>query len=225
MVDSFEENTETGFLSKPDGYYQNDREEMLRYIPDGIKTSLEFGCGYGEFSALLKKDLNLETWAIEIDNNSAREAAGKIDKVICGDAVESLSKIPDNYFDCIILFDILEHLPDPYNFLKTLKRKLSHRGVVVASIPNIRYYRVFVNYVIHGNWDYKSHGVMDNTHLRFFTYKSIIKMLENLKFEILKIEGIHKTSSRTYKLLNILLLNCLSDVKFKHFAVVFRDRP
>ena len=198
---------------------------MLRYIPGGIRTSLEFGCGHGGFSALLKKSLNSETWAIEIDKNSAREAAKKIDKVICGDALESLSKIPDNYFDCIIMFDILEHLADPYNFLKILKGKLSCKGVAVASIPNVRYYRVFVNYVIHGNWDYKSHGVMDNTHLRFFTYKSIIKVLENLKFEILKIEGIHKTSSRTCKLLNILLLNCLSDVKFKHFAVVFRNEP
>lgn len=197
---------------------------MLKYIPNGTKTILEFGCGFGGFSTLVKEKLGIESWAVEIEKNAAQEAAKKLDKVINADASEALQQIPDDYFDCIVLFDILEHLIDPYSLLCSLKTKLTKTGVIVASIPNIRYYRAFVDFVIHGNWDYKEHGIMDKTHLRFFTYKSISKTFKQLGFEILELQGIHPTSSRTYKLLNILFLNLVSDIRYKHFAVVVKPK-
>ena len=197
---------------------------MLKYIPNGTKTILEFGCGFGGFSTLVKEKLGIESWAVEIEKNAAQEAAKKLDKVINADASEALQQIPDDYFDCIVLFDILEHLIDPYGLLCELKHKLTTNGVIVASIPNIRYYRAFVDFVIHGNWDYKEHGIMDKTHLRFFTYKSISKTFKQLGFEILELQGIHPTSSRTYKLLNILFLNLVSDIRYKHFAVVVKPK-
>ena len=207
---------------KPNGYYESTREDMLKYIPVGIKTSIEFGCGSGGFSVLVKDKFNAETWAVEINQQAAQQAEKKLDKLINSDAVKSLIDIPDSYFDCIILFDILEHLIDPYTLLCALKNKLSSRGVIIASIPNIRYYRTFIEFVIHGNWDYKDHGILDRTHLRFFTYKSILKMLKTLGFEILTLEGIHPTSSRTFRILNLLLLNSIKDIRYKHFAMVVK---
>ena len=124
----------------------------------------------------------------------------------------------------MMFFDVLEHLVDPYSLLCSLKAKLSPGGLIVASIPNIRYYRALVDLVIHGNWDYKDHGILDKTHLRFFTFKSITKTFESLGFEILKLEGLHSTSSRTYRVLNIILPGLLSDVRYKHFAVVARPK-
>lgn len=209
---------------KPAGYYDGTRDDMLEYIPEGTKKSLEFGCGTGGFSSLLKQKLNVETWAIEINEKAAGEAASKLDNVIIGDAIESLTKVPDNYFDCIILFDIIEHLIDPYTLLRSLKTKLSDTGVVAASIPNIRYYRAFMQLVIHGNWDYKDQGILDRTHLRFFTKKSIVKMFDSLDYNIIKMEGIHPTSSMNYKILNAILLNSIADVKFKHFVVIAQPR-
>lgn len=210
--------------SKPPGYYDGTRKDMLKYIPRNTKTSLEIGCGSGEFSSLLKQRFNAETWAIEINEEVGSKAAKKLDNVIIGNAAGSLGKIPDSRFDCIILFDVLEHLNDPESLLSALKAKLTTNGVIVASIPNIRYYRVFMQLVMHGNWDYKDQGVLDRTHLRFFTYKSIIKMFDRLNYQILQIEGIHPTSSRTYKIWNIILLHCFADVRYKHFAVVARPR-
>lgn len=210
--------------NKPTGYYESNREDMLKYIPQGIKTSLEFGCGFGRFSALVKERFGAEAWAVEIDKKSAKAASEKLDKVINSDAHEAIDKLPDNYFDCVILFDILEHLVDPYLLLISVKKKLTENGVVVTSIPNIRYYRTLVSLVIPGDWDYKGHGILDKTHLRFFTYKSIVKMFNELGFEILLIEGIHPTSSRNFRLLNMLLLNSLSDIKYKHFAAVAKPK-
>ena len=209
---------------KPDGYYGGTRENMLKYVPEGVKTTLEFGCGFGGFSALLKKDFGAEAWAVEIDKAAASEAAKKLDKVINADAFESLREIPNDYFDCIIFLDILEHLADPYSLLVSLKKKLTGRGVVVTSIPNVRYYRNYIDFAIKGNWDYKDNGTLDKTHLRFFTYKSILKMFDHLGFEVLLMEGIHAARNKKLRLLNILLFNALEDLKYLHFVTVARPR-
>lgn len=218
-------NADIGNLSeKPIGYYEGAREDMLKYIPQNTKKTLEFGCGFGRFSALVKERFDAESWAVEINKEAAQVAAKKLDKVINGDAPRSLDKIPNNYFDYIIFSDILEHLVYPYSLLCPVEAKLVEKGVIIASLPNIRYYRAFIDFVIHGNWDYKDHGILDKTHLRFFTRKSIIKMFNQLGFEILELEGVHPTSSRTFKVLNKILLNSLSDIRYKHFAAVVRSK-
>lgn len=201
-------------------YYEADRADMLKYIPQGAKRTLEFGCGFGGFSALLKNRLHTESWAVEINKEAAQEASQSLDRVIHADAMAAIDQIPGNYFDCIIFFDILEHLVDPYGLLSAVKSKMAPHGVVVASIPNIRYYSVFKDFVVHGNWEYRDQGVMDRTHLRFFTRKSILGTFKQLGFQILTMEGIHPTSSRTYRWLNRILCNAISDVRYKHFAVV-----
>ena len=99
----------TNMLHKPKGYYSAIREEMLKYIPRGVKTTLEFGCGFGGFSTLVKERFATESWAVEIDKEAAREAAKSLDRVINADASEALKSIPDSYFDCMLFLDILEH--------------------------------------------------------------------------------------------------------------------
>lgn len=197
---------------------------MLKYVPPTAKRTLEFGCGFGGFSALVKTRLGAESWAVEVDPRAAQEASQALDRVICADAHASIALVPDSYFDCIIFFDILEHLVDPYSLLLAVKPKLTASGVVVASIPNIRYYDTFVRFVVHGDWQYEDQGILDSTHLRFFTRKSIIDTFERLEYRILTMEGIHPTRSRTYKLLNRLLVNTIRDVKYMHFAVVAAPR-
>jgi len=214
----------TNRLHKPNGYYSGTREDMLKYIPRHVRTTLEFGCGFGGFSALLKKNCGAEVWAVEIDKTAAQEAAEKLDRVINAEASEALHEIPENYFDCIIFLDTLEHLVDPYSLLVAVKKNLTKRGVIVTSIPNIRYYRTFVDFVFHGNWDYKDAGILDKTHLRFFTHKSILKMFERLGFEVLLMEGIRPSKNRKLRILNILLFKALEDLKYHQFVSVVRPR-
>jgi 2-polyprenyl-3-methyl-5-hydroxy-6-metoxy-1,4-benzoquinol methylase len=210
--------------SKPQGYYEGERTDMLKYIPQGTRTTLEFGCGCGGFSHLVKKEFGTEAWAVEIDPVAAQEASRKLDKVIHADALASMADIPDDHFDCVIFCDILEHLTDPYSLLLAVKPKLTRNGVVVASIPNIRYYRKFVKFVVHGDWQYEDQGILDKTHLRFFTRKSIVATFERLGYGILVMEGMHPTSSRTYRWLNAILFNALADVRYLQFAVVAKPR-
>mgnify|MGYP001203862255 CR=1 FL=1 len=205
-------------------YFAGDRRQVLKYIPPSVKRTLEFGCGFGGFSALLKKEFGAETWAVEINTAAAQEAAKKLDRVINADAAGCLEELPDGYFDCIIFLDILEHLVDPYSLLLGVKSKLAREGCIVASIPNIRYYRKFVDFVVHGNWDYEDAGILDKTHLRFFTYKSIIKTFDQTGFEIITLAGIHPTHSRTYRIIKILLCGLVADLRYRQFAVVARPK-
>jgi len=214
----------TNMLHKPNGYYSATRENMLKYIPKDVKTTLEFGCGFGGFSALVKGKFGAETWGVEIDKKAAQGAAKKLDKVINADAVDSLGEIPDNYFDCIIFLDFLEHLMDPYSLLVSMKQKLTCEGVIVTSIPNIRYYRNYIDFAIKGNWDYQDAGTLDKTHLRFFTYKSILKMFERLGFEVLLMEGIHATRNKKLRLLNFLFFKALEDLKYLQFVTVAKPK-
>ena len=210
---------------KPQGYYENCRTEILRYIPQDCARSVEFGCGTGDFSLLLKTQRSTETWAVEIHKESAQKAATKLDHVINADAMQGVEELPDDYFDCAVFLDVLEHLADPYELLQRIKTKLRPDGLVVCSIPNIRYYRALKNYVLEGDWEYKNHGIMDETHLRFFTKKSLVRTFSLLDYDIICLEGVHPTSSRTFKLLNLCLFNALQDVRYKHYIVTARPAP
>ena len=212
----------TNLSQKPKGYFEGERSNMLKYIPEGAKTTLEFGCGCGGFSAMVKDKFGVETWAVEIDKEAALQASKKLDKVISTDAFEAMKELPDNYFDCILFLDVLEHLIDPYSLLAAMKKKLSGNGVIVTSIPNVRYYRNMIQVVIKGNWDYQDAGILDKTHLRFFTYKSILKMFEVLGVEVVLIEGINATRNKKLRLLNFLLFNTLNDLKYLQFVTVAR---
>lgn len=208
--------------SKPEVYYRNTREEMLCHIPRTAKKTLEFGCGCGLFSELVRKELDAECWGVEIEAKSAEIASDKLHKVIRSDAGDSLAALPDGYFDCIIFNDVLEHLQDPFSLLENIKRKLTNDGVVVLSIPNVRFWNNLRALVWRGEWDYEDAGILDKTHLRFFTYKSLLKMFRRLGYEVLNIEGLRPTHNRKFRILNFLVWNKLWDARYHQFACVVK---
>ena len=209
-------------FAKTTDYYQNRRDDMLGYIPDSSRKVLEFGCGDGSFSESIMNSRNAQCWGVEIDANAAAEASAKLHKVINADAIESLSDLPDVYFDCIVFNDTLEHLVDPFSLLKMVKTKLTSSGVVVASIPNVRFWNNLRDLVLRGDWDYKDGGILDSTHLRFFTYKSLVKLFHALQYEIVTIEGLRPTKNKKFRIVNFLLCNKLWDAKYHQFACVVR---
>lgn len=201
---------------------------MLKYIPKNVKRTLDLGCACGDFSYLVKSNFGAECWGIEIDEQAARVAATKLDRVINADVNQCLEKIPNNYFDCIICNDVLEHLVDPYALLINLRKKLTREGLVVASIPNIRYCRNLFELVVRGNWDYKDKGILDKTHLRFFTYKSVVKMFPQLGYELLTIEGLEperNIKTVAVRILTMLFFNKFEDIRYSQFACVAKPVP
>ena len=125
------------------GYYSKQRNEMLQFVPSGSERVLDVGCGEGVFGAEIKRRLGAEVWGIEKDSNSSGKAQCVLDKVFCGCVHKLILEMPDNYFDCIIFNDVLEHLDDPYIMLEQVKEKLQDKGMVVCSMPNVRYFLRF----------------------------------------------------------------------------------
>lgn len=210
------------FAVKPEGYYQGIRKEMIRYIPSSAKKMLEIGCGEGNFGGYFKKEKGLEVWGLEYSEAEAKIAAPKLDKILVGDVADLIDQLPDNYFDVIACNDVIEHLIDPYTVLDRLKSKLSKDGIIVSSIPNIRYFRTFGELIFKGNWDYTDNGILDKTHFRFYTVKSIRKMFENLGYEIVSQDGINETKSLKPLFWSVVSFGSMWDIKYLQFATVAR---
>ncbi|MEO9891206.1 class I SAM-dependent methyltransferase [Aurantibacter sp.] len=206
--------------NKANDYYKHIRPEMLAYLPKGCKTLLDIGCGEGAFAAYIKKKENLEAWGIELMEDPAKEAEKRLDKVFVGPCENFIEELPDNYFDAIYCNDVLEHLVDPYMVLTILKKKLSLSGVIISSIPNIRYHDAFNKIILQKKFEYEGHGIFDKTHLRFFTKSSIANMYRDQGFQIISHEGINRTRSLKPYLYNIPFFFTAMDMFYLQYATV-----
>jgi 2-polyprenyl-3-methyl-5-hydroxy-6-metoxy-1,4-benzoquinol methylase len=204
------------------GYYGKPRPEMLAFVPTSARRVLDVGCGSGRFGAELKRMRGARVWGIECVPEAARQAEGRLDGVVTGDVLEALEQLPPEPFDCIVCNDVLEHLVDPEQALLRMGKRLASGGVIVASIPNVRHFRVLRDLLFHKQWRYRDDGVLDRTHLRFFTERSIRDTFERLGFEVLRLEGINASPKRLPRLLSLLTLGWLRDLRFLQFACVAR---
>jgi 2-polyprenyl-3-methyl-5-hydroxy-6-metoxy-1,4-benzoquinol methylase len=193
---------------------------MLKFIPSGIRRVLDIGCGEGNFGEMVKEQLGAEVWGIELCLNVALKAGEKLDKILVFDIESEMTSIPACYFDCIVFNDVLEHLKYPWTVLHELRKNLVNYGYVVASIPNVRYYHHVKELLLHSDWEYRAEGILDKTHLRFFTEKTIRSMFVRCGYRVLTIEGISATASRKFHLMNALFFNKLEDMKYLQFACV-----
>ncbi|ABQ26769.1 class I SAM-dependent methyltransferase [Geotalea uraniireducens] len=209
---------------KPETYFTHDRQEMLDFIPADAQRVLDVGCGEGTFGCQVKQSRNAEVWGAELDNAAAHIAGQRLDKVLSGDFGQLISELPDGYFDCMIFNDVLEHFVDPFTILFDVKTKLSEHGVVVCSIPNIRYFYTLKRFLFQGEWKYEDAGILDRTHLRFFTQNSLIDMFESLEYDLICIKGINPALSWKFKLLNAATFGFLSDTQYYQFACVAMPR-
>lgn len=208
------------YKNKPSGYYDNIRLEMLEYLPNDAKKIIDIGCGNGAFAEKIKERNKAEVWGIEYMEEHGKDAIPKLDKVFIGPCEDFINNLPEAYFDVIYFNDVLEHLVDPYMVLNILKTKLSKNGVIISSIPNIRFYRSFMKVLLHKDWKYEDHGIMDKTHLRFFTKKSIRRMYEDLGYNVLRHEGINRSKSIKPYLFYFLTFFTQLDMRFVQFATV-----
>ena len=208
------------YKNKDDEYFNHERPEMMAFLPKGCQTLLDVGCGEGTFAAQIKKDHGLEAWGIELMEEPGKEAEKILDKVFIGPCEDFIEELPDDFFDVIYCNDVLEHLVDPYTVLSILRKKLTQNGVVISSIPNIRYHDAFKKVILQKNWEYEGHGIFDKTHLRFFTNKSIVKMYIDQGYTIVSHEGINRTRSLKPYLYNIPFFFTAMDMFYLQYATV-----
>ncbi len=167
-------------------YYGNVNQDLLKVCP-ASEFVMEFGCGEGNFLAAYKNTYPSSNCSgFELFEAAANKARTKLDQVYQGNAEEvdlSDLEISENYFDLLIYGDVIEHFSYPWKALEKHIKYLKPGGYICACIPNVSHWSMIYN-LINGEFEYRDSGLMDRTHLRFFTRSSIIKMFQNLGMEI-----------------------------------------
>lgn len=164
-------------FSKPGDYYTHQRSDLLSLVQEPIGHVLDVGCGAGGNAALLRQLGAMSLAGIEIDRQAAEAARATFDKVYASPVEKVLPHFPAGEYDTIICADVLEHLRDPWQVLRELRHCATPQAQLLASIPNIRNYRTFLNLALRGTVGYQQEGLMDVTHLRFFTKRDFLTSL------------------------------------------------
>lgn len=205
----------------PASYFANERQGMLRYINPLSRKVLEVGCGHGRFGHLLKEAQEAHVTGIDISHEAIRVAKDNLDRAIALDLDVEPLPFDESEFDCIVCNDVLEHLRDPWSVVKRLSCLLKPGGELIASIPNIRHHKVLRPLIWPGEWRYADIGVLDRTHLRFFTRRSILELIESGGLHVRLIEGVNPRGFPFWlKLLNAIGGNFLDDLRYVQFEVI-----
>ena len=174
-----------------DKYFTTTRPDMQRFVPATMGNVLEVGCSAGGFSGAFMSRSN-EIWGIEPNPEAAATAKTRLTHVLNGLYDDQAPQLPDHHYDVVICNDVIEHMPDHDRFLEDIKIKLKPGAILIGSLPNMRFITAMVKLMILKDWQYRESGILDRTHLRFFTRKSILRSLDDHGYEV---EAIHGGSS------------------------------
>jgi methionine biosynthesis protein MetW len=157
---------------------------IVDLVPKGSRV-LEFGCATGYMSQVLKERLDCTVTGIEIDEDAAQSAEAHCERVIVGDAeqLDFEELFGDERFDVVLFADVLEHLKNPSEVLRRIRPFVADAGAVVASIPNVAHGSVRLA-LLAGQFRYRERGLLDASHVRFFTRDSVQDLFEETGYLI-----------------------------------------
>lgn len=157
---------------------------LLRLLPEGARV-LDVGCGTGSITKLVRDVRKCDVVGIEPDGQRAEAARKWGLNVIHG--LLTPEQLPQlGTFDAVMFADVLEHLSDPAEMLRVAKLFLRPGGFVAASVPNVAHWTVRLR-LLRGRFDYEATGIMDATHLRWFTRSTIVRLFESQGLSVRKV--------------------------------------
>jgi SAM-dependent methyltransferase len=180
---------------QPDAaYYQRHNARLLDLVPLDAALLLEIGCAAGELGRRYKWiNPRCRYLGVEREPGPAQAARAHLDLVLEAD-VETLEReqIPglEQGADCLIYGDVLEHLVDPWRLLERHREWLKPEGQILACAPNAQYWRV-LRELVRGRFDYADEGVLDRTHLRFFTLATLVEMLQKAGLHVFEAQPLY----------------------------------
>lgn len=171
-------------------YYMFTRTEVIDVMDADVDDEisvLEVGCGLGDtLAAIQYKYPKAKVQGIELEERIAKLGSKKLD-IKCAN-IEHYQFSSEDKFDYIIFADVLEHLFDPYSLIRNMKKQLKDNGCIIASIPNLMNADVIYN-LLNGDFTYKDAGILDRTHIRFFTKNEIFRMFANEGYQVERVRG------------------------------------
>ena len=169
-------------------WQQTDAKEIVFGLIGPESQVLDLGCWTGRLGEKLKKEKNCVVVGVDINQKALAIAKKRLDKAFFCD-LDKPDRLPKTVkgqkFDFVCATDVLEHLKNPSLVLRVVGKILHKNGRLIISLPNVANYSIRVKLLL-GNFDYEKTGILDETHLRFFTEKSAIKMIKGCGFEVEK---------------------------------------
>jgi len=163
-------------------YYDGFNHVLFHHVPSSAKRILEVGCARGRFGYELKQqDPDRRVVGLERDPSAAEIARTRLDEVIVCDIEAEFPDIEPGSIDCVVFGDVLEHLYDPEAILRRARQLLAPDGLVLVCVPNISHHSI-VKALLRGDPMYQPSGLLDATHIRFFSHATFIKMLLDVGF-------------------------------------------
>lgn len=160
-------------------YFDRPRREILPYLPQRCLRVLDVGCGAGATLSLVRERVAPE-WIGGVEPNAlaAGHARDLCDRLWEGgvEAAELEAEIPRGTLDLVLCLDVLEHLVDPWAEVRRLSALLGAGGRLIVSVPNIRNWKFIWRLLAKGDFHYTDAGLLDRTHLRFFTPETAVEL-------------------------------------------------
>lgn len=174
-----------------DAYASSTRTDILHLVDRSYPRVLDVGCSAGNTGALLKeRGLCEHVTGVEPFAATAALARQKLDHVIEKPIEAALDELAEASVDCILCLDVLEHLVDPWTTVERLSTKLKPGGAFITSVPNVRHVEVLFNLLVRGRFRYTDSGILDRTHLRFFTRETALSLMQTNSLTLEQTEGL-----------------------------------
>jgi 2-polyprenyl-3-methyl-5-hydroxy-6-metoxy-1,4-benzoquinol methylase len=162
-------------------------EQKIGLLREPLGRVLDVGCAEGANAEVLRRRGATHLAGIELDEAFAAKARERYDEVVQGAVPDDL-RWPDESFDTVLCYDILEHLYDPWGVAKRLADLLRPGGQLHLSIPNARSKELWLPLLREGRFRYQPEGIMDVTHVRFFGRRDAVEMLEGAGLEVVSVD-------------------------------------
>lgn len=159
-------------------YYATERPELVAFLREhgSFGAALDIGCAAGVLGAeLLRSGIVEACDGIEVHSEAAQLAQTRLRRVWNGSLESLAEQIPWQQYALFILADVLEHLVDPWAALRQLHARSAPGCRLLLSVPNVRHYKVSLPLLFRGEFRYEDDGIMDRTHLHFFTRGSLVE--------------------------------------------------
>jgi 2-polyprenyl-3-methyl-5-hydroxy-6-metoxy-1,4-benzoquinol methylase len=170
---------------KPATYYQLERADVVAELPKPIGRALDVGCGEGGVGRALRAAGATEVHGVELFESAAIQAREFLDSVAASSVEDALaSGVLPGPFDTICCYDVLEHLADPEAVLVALRKLAVPGGRLHISIPNARHFTLILDLVLRGTFGYSEWGHRDSTHLRWYTRRDLIALVERAGWKV-----------------------------------------
>lgn len=171
-------------------YYTLKRSEIFSLINLSSKSILEVGCAYGALGEAIKlNNPEVVLHGIEINPEAQEHLVKNYDKFYIADVETFDLNNFNRTYDSIIYADVLEHTRNPDLIVAEHLHFLNEDGEIIISVPNIRNIRIIYELLVNGNWSYTESGILDSTHYKFFTKKTLITLINRLGLKIISINA------------------------------------